>query len=226
MMRQTLIVLLCFSLLYVQADYILLSQPTDARRALPCWDEPLLKATFSVTLVSRKGTVNLSNMPARSNVAVADTFTEALFEGVRDGSWHATSFETTPPVSVESNRAPNQLTTEQMSTYLLAFANGEFVHLESSYKSPLSGRVRPLRIYGMTSYLTGRHRVDDYVPLATPDVINQAQYALDIKQKALPLYEQAFDIEYPLPKLDTLVAHDFDAGAMENWVIICITGLS
>ena len=55
---------------------------------------------------------------------------------------------------------------------------------------------------------------------ATPDVISQAQYALDIKQKALPLYEKAFDIEYPLPKLDTLVANDFGFGAMENWVIV------
>jgi aminopeptidase 2 len=72
----------------------------DARRALPCWDEPLLKATFSVTLISRKGTVSLSNMPARSDVAVADKHTEALFEGVKDGSWHVTSFETTPPVSI------------------------------------------------------------------------------------------------------------------------------
>ncbi|KAH9981908.1 leucyl aminopeptidase [Russula compacta] len=161
-------------------------EPTDARRALPCWDEPLLKATFSVTLVSRKGTVNLSNMPAHPDVVVADPLTEALFEGVKDGSWHATSFEKTPP----------------MSTYLLAIANGEFAHLESSYKSPLSGKVRPLRIY------------------ATSDVIGQAQYALDIKAKALPLYEQAFDIEFPLPKLDTLVANDFDAGAMENWGLI------
>ncbi|KAH8983498.1 leucyl aminopeptidase [Lactarius akahatsu] len=161
-------------------------EPTDARRALPCWDEPLLKATFSVTLVSRKGTVSLSNMPALSDAPVSDVHTEALFEGVSDGSWNATRFETTPP----------------MSTYLLALANGEFVHLESSYKSPLSGKVRPLRIY------------------ATPDVIGQAQYALDIKEKALPLYEQAFDIEYPLPKLDTLVANDFDAGAMENWGLI------
>jgi aminopeptidase 2 len=161
-------------------------EPTDARRSLPCWDEPSLKAAFSVTLISRKGTVSLSNMPALSEAPVADTHTEALFEGVEDGSWYATKFETTP----------------LMSTYLLAFANGEFVHLESSYKSPLSGKTRPLRIY------------------ATPDVIGQAQYALDIKQFALPLYEKAFDIEYPLPKLDTLVANDFDAGAMENWGLI------
>ncbi|KAH8986246.1 leucyl aminopeptidase [Lactarius hatsudake] len=163
-------------------------KPTDARRALPCWDEPLLKATFSVTLVSRKGIVSLSNMPALSgaDAPVFDVHTEALFEGVKDGSWNATRFETTPP----------------MSTYLLAFANGEFVYLESSYKSPLSGKVRPLRIY------------------TTPDVIGQAQYALDIKEKVLPLYEQVFDIEYPLPKLDTLVANDFDAGAMENWGLI------
>ena len=29
-----------------------------------------------------------------------------------------------------------------------------------------------------------------------------------------------FGVEYPLSKLDTLVAHDFDAGAMENWGLI------
>jgi aminopeptidase 2 len=36
----------------------------------------------------------------------------------------------------------------------------------------------------------------------------------------LPLYEKVFDVEYPLPKLDTLIATDFDAGAMENWGLI------
>jgi aminopeptidase 2 len=106
-----------------------------------------------------------------------------------------------------------------MSTYLLAFANGEFAHLESSYKSPLSGKVRPLRIYGMQRLgLSGHCGFGDCLSLATPDVIGQAQYALDIKKKTLPLYEQAFNVEFPLPKLDTLVANDFDAEAMENWV--------
>jgi aminopeptidase 2 len=106
-----------------------------------------------------------------------------------------------------------------MSTYLLALANGQFAHLESSYKSPLSGKVRPLRIYGMSFAVSVL--ISFSCSPATPDVISQAQYALDIKQKAVPLYEQAFDVEYALPKLDTLVVNDFDIGAMENWVILC-----
>lgn len=40
---------------------------------------------------------------------------------------------------------------------------------------------------------------------ATADVIHQAQFALDVKAAVLPLYEKVFDVEYPLPKLDTLV---------------------
>ena len=74
---------------------------------------------------------------------------------------------------------------------------------------------------------------------ATSEYIKQAEFALSIKRLTLPLYEQMFDVEYPLPKLDTLIvmsffscpsdtrtygfklqANDFDAGAMENWGLI------
>ncbi|KAI0051304.1 leucyl aminopeptidase [Auriscalpium vulgare] len=161
-------------------------QPTGARHAFPCWDEPLLKATFSVTLISRADTVSLSNMPALNEPVVPARGAEALFTGVAEKEWTATKFATTP----------------LMSTYIVAFANGPFAFLESSYTSPLSGKVRPLRIY------------------ATPDVIHQAQFALDITAKAVPLYETVFNVEYPLPKLDTLVVNDFDFGAMENWGLI------
>ena len=41
---------------------------------------------------------------------------------------------------------------------------------------------------------------------------------LDVTARAVPVFEKVFDVEYPLSKLDTLVAHDFDIGAMENWV--------
>ncbi|KAI0781326.1 leucyl aminopeptidase [Trametes elegans] len=171
-------------------------EPTAARRAFPSWDEPLLKATFAVTLVSRVNSVNLSNMPAASEevykqggsaAAEKEPWIAQKLSSLPDPEqWKITQFETTPPVS----------------TYLVAYANGPFEYLESSYKSPLSGKVRPLRIY------------------ATADVISQAQFALDVKRIVLPLYEQVFEVEYPLPKLDTLVASDFDSGAMENWGLI------
>ncbi|KIY51112.1 hypothetical protein FISHEDRAFT_71404 [Fistulina hepatica ATCC 64428] len=185
-------------------EYYALTQfeATAARRAFPCWDEPALKATFSITLVSRADTVNLSNMPAISESIYDPTVTyegdlakvlTTSLDGKED-KWKITRFDKTP----------------LMSSYLVAFANGPFVHLERSVKLPVSGKDLPLRIY------------------TTPDLIHQAEFALDVKAKVLPIYETVFNVGYPLPKLDTLVAADFDAGksniymrcAMENWGLI------
>lgn len=88
-----------------------------------------------------------------------------------------------------------------MSTYIVAWVNGQFAYLESSYKSS-SGQIRPLRIYSEFLYTKA---LPSLSPPATPDLIDQAKYALEVKAKVLPLYEQIFDIAYPLPKLDTVV---------------------
>ncbi|OSD01301.1 hypothetical protein PYCCODRAFT_1445793 [Trametes coccinea BRFM310] len=169
-------------------------QPTSARRAFPCWDEPALKATFTMTMLSKVDSVNLSNMAAISENScnTHDAFEDDPWLAMKArtlndlSQWKITRFETTPPIS----------------TYLVAYANGPFKYLERSYTSPLSGEVRPLRIY------------------TTEDIIWQGQYALDIAQKVMPLYEEVFDVEYPLPKLDFLASSNFDLGAMENWGLI------
>jgi len=141
-------------------------------------------------MISQPDTVNLSNMPASAESLYVPTFTSTHTDVIKElkldeGRWKITTFEPTP----------------LMSSYLLAYANGHFKYLESSYTSPLSGKTRPLRAYG------------------TADCVDKLAFALEVKAKALPIYEKVFDIEYPLPKLDTLVANQFDAGKMA--FIVC-----
>ena len=52
-------------------------------------------------------------------------------EELTQGQWKITKFQTTPV----------------MSTYLVAYANGEFEYLETTTVLPLKNRVLPLKIY-------------------------------------------------------------------------------
>lgn len=92
-------------------------EPTDARRAFPCFDEPSLKAQFTVTLVADKNLTCLSNM---------DVASETEIQSKTSG---------TTKKAVKFNPSP------LMSTYLLAFVVGELNCIESN-----SFRV-PVRVY-------------------------------------------------------------------------------
>ena len=251
----------------------------------PAFDEPAQKATYSISLISRTGTVSLANTDVESTKhlgaggafprtdLLGDQFfqsetakevvgktvktegktetvvdkveqDDADFKGTRQFSLfsqHATDYLTPglslPQMTGRSPASPrrpkSRLTSSHGQTESLLLTSRlplipptPHRHIESSFTSPLTGKTIPLRVY------------------ATWDHIKQGQLALETTAKILPIYEEIFDIAYPLPKLDTLVASDFDAvrafrsglsaplpvarliwlvaaqGAMENWGLI------
>lgn len=80
-----------------------------------------------------------------------------------------------------------------MSTYLVAFVVSDFVNISSESRFSVWARF---------------------------GAISQAKYALEIGPKCLRYFEEYFDIDFPLPKLDMIALPDFAAGAMENWGLI------
>ncbi|KAF9908821.1 hypothetical protein BX616_011369 [Lobosporangium transversale] len=156
-----------------QTKYMVVTQfeACDARQAFPCWDEPAVKATFSVALVVPWELEALSNMPIKEMTSV-------------DPAVKTVYFEKTPV----------------MSTYLVAFAVGDFEYIETTttkLEKPITCRVYTL-----------------------PGLKEQGRFALEITPKILEYFTEIFGSAYPLPKLDHIAVPDFDAGAMENWGLI------
>lgn len=88
-------------------------ESTYARYAFPCFDEPIYKATFDVTLEVENHLTALSNMNVISETPTAD------------GKRKAVTFATSP----------------KMSSYLVAFAVGELEYISAQTKSGVEMRV-------------------------------------------------------------------------------------
>lgn len=102
-------------------------ESTDARQALPCWDEPALKATFSLTIQNLPpGWTALSNMDVKHQSVVV-------------GAGAGGEDSTTGTTEVSFNPTP------LMSTYLLAWVIGDLESIEKTNKNGVICRVYSTR---------------------------------------------------------------------------------
>ncbi len=81
-------------------------EPTDARRAFPCWDEPEFKAVFGVTLDVADDLLAVSNGPELSREDLGDGLVRIRFADTMPMSTYLVAFvigpmETTGPVDVD-----------------------------------------------------------------------------------------------------------------------------
>lgn len=130
----------------------------DARRAFLCWDEPAVKATFSLTLIVPQQLTALSNMPEISSTYVKGSKKKVVFE-----------------------QSP------KMSTYLLAWVIGEFDSIQGRTDNGVTIRVfgPPGRAeQGQFALDTGLRALDFYddyfqspYPLPKLDMVSISEFA-------------------------------------------------
>ncbi|XP_065178411.1 glutamyl aminopeptidase-like [Sycon ciliatum] len=82
-------------------------EPTDARRAFPCFDEPAMKAVFNISIVRDAAHTALSNMDIEHNETLSDGLVRVHFRP-----------------------------TVKMSTYLVAFIVSDFHFVQSHTNNP------------------------------------------------------------------------------------------
>ncbi|RVE44190.1 hypothetical protein evm_011145 [Chilo suppressalis] len=128
-------------------------EPTSARSAFPCFDEPAFKAMFEISIAHPDNITVLSNMKVSTQEAISD-----------EPGWKWTHFE----------RSVN------MSTYLVAYFLSDFGSLETSYLSK-DNITKAIRIWTRPDLINKAKYALDITPklLSYYEDVFGVPYALD-----------------------------------------------
>uniref|UniRef100_A0A0K0EGJ2 Nuclear receptor domain-containing protein n=1 Tax=Strongyloides stercoralis TaxID=6248 RepID=A0A0K0EGJ2_STRER len=148
-------------------------EPFYARTFIPCWDSPNFKTTFNVSIKHEYDKVVLSNTAVEKKMDILGNENNKPFV--------LTKFKKTP----------------LMSVYLLAFAYGDFVNIETRTKRNIS-----ISIYTNPEDVYLTHFASQFTPIMFDKI------------------EYQFNFPYSMEKIDLVATPTFSVGGIENWGLI------
>src|SRR5438309_4402300 len=164
--------------------------PSDASSAFPCFDQPDLKARFSLDLVLPRAWTAVGNAPIGA--------IEDLSSGQR-----RLRFAATPPIS----------------TYLFAFAAGPFAEVQVPVppQSAPAGRKRGRA--QRAGSLAREKAVETRLFVRRSQLARartEAPEVLRLNRESVRWFERYFDSRFPFPKYDLVLVPEFAYGGMEH----------
>ena len=187
--------------------------PSDASTAFPCFDQPDLKARFTLDIAApadwkvvtntdvdasggasadSNGRVGGSN--ARENARGNNSATRPNADGGGNASRHEAASG-----GAEELRRVRFRETEPISTYLFAFAAGPLA--EFADDAPTAGTT-PMRLFARRS--------------KTEQARKESKEIFRLNRECIQFLAEYFDFKFPFPKYDLIVIPEFAYGGMEH----------
>ncbi|HJQ31852.1 MAG TPA: M1 family aminopeptidase [Pyrinomonadaceae bacterium] len=181
--------------------------PSDASTAFPCFDQPDLKARFTLKMTAPEKWKVISN---------TEGATLAEFDETPGG------LPQSPPAGMLWHHFPE---TEPISTYQFAFAAGPFEVLDAQRKvlmhryplDPKTGRMSHVHGPDVLTPVNDTPRIRLFVRKSKKE---RAEKELDevarINHEGVKFFEDYFGHKFPFPKYDLVLIPEFAYGGMEH----------
>ena len=168
--------------------------PSDASSAFPCFDQPDLKARFSLELVLPRAWTAIGNAPIAATEHVSNNLRRFRFAATRP-----------------------------ISTYLFAFAAGPFAEVQApaSPQSSPAGKTARARqaAKGRPGSPTKEKAIETRLFVRKSQLARartEAPEVLRLNRESVRWFERYFDSRFPFAKYDLVLVPEFAYGGMEH----------
>jgi aminopeptidase N len=194
------------------AEYVYsLFVPSDASTAFPVFDQPDLKARFQLNATIPRDWKAVSNTIQR----VTGSITKRQYEERREGGGD---------VIISSFNELEFLETKPISTYVFAFAAGDFTEFDETSRSPsvsasgnnsISANAESKTDSALTNVRASASKI--YVRKSQAEKFKQhVAETFRLNREAVKYLESYFDYKFPFPKYDLVLIPEFPFGGMEH----------